>query len=451
MSEFKLNKGQQLAYDKIVSGRNLIVCGEGGVGKSVLIHKLKEDFSSDTIFMSTTGISAVAIGGSTFHSGMSIPVGHVTKEALKRVSSDVQKLFSKGVIKRIVVDEASMITPSTWHGFVQRLLRFSKKTKNRQGGGFQVILFMDILQLGAVMQPVDIKLAREEYGTDKFFRMESFNDMDFDFVELTEVMRQTDIEMKMMLSRIREAVPVSYNGKVPVFDDEVMEAIDYFNKRVIYPLPKNTPVLASTNKAVAGYNKVAYDQNYNGAGLYEAAFTGDYKVADLPCDEKLYLKEGLDVIIVKNSPRESTVKYVNGDRATVVSMSAEGVMVKLKSSGISVLIEPTRWEKHGYSTQTNEDGVEELVQYVSGSATQVALKQAASLSIHRSQGSSLDKAIIDLGWSGGWSHGLTYVALSRLRSIDGLYLKRKIRPDDISVDMEALSWLNEMRNKSLQG
>lgn len=450
-NDFTLNKGQLSAYNKVVAGRNLIICGEGGVGKSILIHKIKKDFSHDTIFLSTTGISAVAIGGVTLHSGMSIPVGHVTKEALKKVASDVQKLFSKGVIKRIVIDEASMITPSTWHGFVQRLIRFSKKTKNRASGSFQVILIGDWLQLSAIMLPVDIKLAREEYGTDKTFRMQSFVDMEFDFVELTQGMRQDDAEMKAMLSIIRQAVPLSYRGKSPVYGQDVLDAIDYFNKRVIYPLPRNIPVLASTNKAVAAYNKIAFDQNYNMAGCYEAAFTGSYKAADLACDEQLYLKEGLDVIIVKNSPRDSMVKYVNGDRAVVISMSGDGVLVELKSNGQQVLIEPTRWEKHGYDTVTNEEGVEELVQFVTGSATQICLKQSASISVHRSQGASLDRAIVDLGWGAGWATGLTYVALSRLRSIEGLYLKRKIKPEDIAVDMEALKWLNEMREKANDG
>lgn len=445
MSEFKLNAGQERVYSLIKEGHNVLVVGEGGVGKSLLIHTIKSEMSNDTIFLSTTGISAVAIGGNTLHSGMSIPVGHVTKEALKKVSSDVQKLFSKGVIKRIVIDEISMITPSTWYGFVQRLIRFSKKTKNRGSINFQVILFGDPLQLGAIMSPVEMKLAKQEYGVTKFFLMKEFVDMGFKFAELTEVMRQDDVEMKKMLSRIREATPVSYNGSKPVYGEDVMEAIEYFNKRVIYPLPRNCPVLASTNKSVAEYNKIAYDQNHNPAALFEATFTGSFKPTDLPCDEKLYLKEGLDVIIVKNSPRDAEIKYVNGDVATVVNMSPEGVRVRLKSNGKEVLIEPARWEKYGYDVITNEDGHEELVQYVSGSATQAPLKQCASISIHRSQGSSLSKAIIDLGFGGGWATGLTYVALSRIRSIDGVFLKRKLRPEDISVDLETVEWLKKMR------
>lgn len=448
MSELKLNEGQQRAYEKILAGSNMIICGCGGTGKSLLINKIRTEFGNNTLFLSTTGISAVSIGGVTLHSGMSIPVGHVTKEALKKVSHDVQKLFSTGAIKRIVIDEGSMITPSTWHGFVSRLARFSKKAKNRAATSFQVVIFADFLQLAAVMQPVDIKLAKEEYGTDRYFRMKSFEDMNFDFVELTQVMRQDDVEMKGMLSRIREAVPVSYQGNKPVFNQEVMEAIDYFNKRVIRPLPKDVPVLAATNKSVAEYNRLAFDRNYNPAGLFTASFTGNFKPADLPCDEKLYLKEGLDVIIVKNSPKDSDIKYVNGDLATVLSMSADGVYVRLKSNGSEVLIEPTRWEKHGYEVITHEDGTEELTQFVAGSATQIALKMSASISIHRSQGASMDKAIIDLGWGAGWAAGLVYVSLSRLRSIEGLYLTRKIRPDDIVVDKEALTWLNEMRAKS---
>jgi len=137
--DFILTEEQQRHYDLIAAGvHNTINCSVGGSGKSVLINKLKREFGHETLFLSTTGISALAIGGMTLHSGMSIPIGHCTKEALKKVSSKTSKLFAKGAIKRIIIDEFSMITPSTWFGFCERLKRFNKATRNRKSGDIKV-------------------------------------------------------------------------------------------------------------------------------------------------------------------------------------------------------------------------------------------------------------------------------------------------------------------------
>jgi len=151
------------------------------------------------------------------------------------------------------------------------------------------------------------------------------------------------------------------------------------------------------------------------------------------------------VIILKNSSHDSPIPYSNGDTGKIIDMAEEGATVRLARTGEEILIEPSRWEKHGYETRKNEEGEEELYQFVSGSATAMALKQNAAISCHRSQGTTLDKAIVDLGWSCTFATGILYVALSRMRSIGGLYLKRKIRPEDIFVDLDAIAWLKEMR------
>lgn len=446
---FTLTQEQQHHFDIIVENkRNTVNNSEGGTGKSVLIHKLKRELGHETLFLSTTGISALAIGGSTVHRGLSIPIGHPTKETLKKISSQVSKLFAKGTVKRIVCDEFSMITPSTWFGFCERIKRFNKATRNRKAGEIKVHFLGDLLQIPSVMLPRDIAMAREAFGTSKFYKMQQFKDMDFKLVEFTKVLRQDNVEMKGHLSAIRTAVPIRFDGRKPVYNESVMAALAYFNKRVTTNLPKGITVIATTNKSVAQYNQIAFNNNTNVCGVYTSEFTGDFKASDLACGTEVQLKVGLGVMILKNSSHESEVEYSNGDVGTVLNMTAEGASIRLARTGEEVLIEPTRWEKHGYETRTNEEGEEELCQYVSGSATGIALKQNAAISAHRSQGATLDKAIIDLGWSCTFATGIVYVMLSRLRSIEGLYLKRAIRPEDISVDIEAIKWLEELRKGS---
>jgi len=164
----KLNQGQQKVYDLIVDGHNVFCSGVGGTGKSFLINKLSEDFGHETVIVSTTGISAVNIGGETFHSGLSIPIGHPTPHNMKKISSRVSKLFSKGKIKKIIIDEAGMITPGGMYSFTQRLKKFKKNTKN---DNIQVIIFCDLGQLGAIVNHEEKKLAKKDYKTDKFYRI----------------------------------------------------------------------------------------------------------------------------------------------------------------------------------------------------------------------------------------------------------------------------------------
>lgn len=455
--EPKLNQKQQYTYDLIKSGVDVFCSGVGGTGKSFLIHKLKKDFGHETLFLSTTGKSAVDIGGETFHSGMSIPIGHPTTQTLARISSRVSKLFSRGGIKRIVLDEASMLTPGGMYSFRQRLRKFQKGTKSRKENKIQIIFFCDMGQLGSIMNNRERSLAVQDYKTDKFYRMRQFEDIGFTFVELTEILRQEDIELKKMLGHIRSGKghfetkkdKRGKNKKIFVLDKEVMDAIDYFNKNCYkYPLPRNSMTLATTNSSVAKYNEVTFNENKNPCGTYTATVTGNFKAKNASADEILNLKEGLKVILLKNDVQDR--QYVNGSTGTISAMTSEGVYVQLdvhigggNNSAPEVFIEPYKWKNKEYTMEPNENGEEELVQYTSGTFEQIPLKQCSALSVHRSQGQTLDKAVIDLGFGAGWATGLTYVSLSRMRTIEGIFLKRKIRPEDVVADIDALDWLDE--------
>lgn len=442
-----LNEDQKEAFDLIKSGVNVAVSGLGGSGKSFLIEVLKEELGKGTLVLSTTGISAVNIGGETFHSGLSIPIGHPTRQNLKKVTARVSNLFSRGAVKRIIIDEASMLTPGGFYSLTQRLKHLGK------GMNIQIILFWDLGQIGSIMSPVEKKLAKKDYKTDKSYRMRLFDEMDFSFIELTKIERQDDPEYIEMLRRIRRGKG-HYEGegksKSYVYDKEVIGAVDYFNKHCYdRDIPEDNIVLATTNKSVARYNERVFNANPNMCGEYTATITGnyckrdkitnEYKEKDTPTDITLRLKQGLKVIILKNDIDEG--QYVNGSTGVITGMTSEGVFLKLTSSGEEIFIEPHRWTKQEYDVKEDIDGIEELVQYVSGSFEQIPVKQCAALSVHRSQGQTLGATTLDWGSGAGWASGLAYVSLSRVSKKEDMYFKRPLRLDDIKVDHDALDWL----------
>lgn len=445
-----LNNGQQAVYNLIEEGHNVCVLNScGGTGKSYLLRKLQQDFGHETVFVSTTGVSAINIGGSTFHSALSIPLGYPTPKDLRKVSNKTQDLFASGVVKRICIDEGSMLSPSGWFTFMKRLERFNKRTKKRDERNIQVIIFGDVFQLGDVQKKdsQDYALAKEHFRTDRFYFMREFEEMRFKFVDLTKNERQSNVEMRKMLGYIRTG---GYDLEADVMTTEgeakarVKEAVDWFNSKCYrFPLPKGVTTIATTNATVDTYNKRIFMQNKNKAGVYRASITGSIKENEYPCEAVLRLKPDLRVMTLRN---DKEGRWVNGSVGTVVDMTSEGVYVDFDHRDEIELVEPIVAEKYEYVTGKNEDtGEEELQREVVGTFKQVFLRQCSSISVHKSQGATLDNAILDLGKSAGWATGLTYVGLSRLTDTKGLYFKRKLRVDDISVDIEAVRWVMNNR------
>jgi predicted ATPase len=452
-----LNQGQQKVYDLIADGHNVFCMGVGGTGKSYLINKIREDFGSDTIFLSTTGISAMNIRGMTAHSGLSIPLGHPTRAELNKISKTTDRLFSKGKVTRIVIDEASMLTAGAMYAISQRLKAFNKRVRMKHQRDIQVIMFCDLGQLGAISNDEERKLALKDYKTDKFYRMRQFEDLNFKFCELTQVMRQEDEEMKKMLGLLREGrgmevekIVRGKKKKVRSLNPDVLGAIDWFNERCFKGAvnTEDSVILATTNNAVSKYNTIVYDKNPNHEMLYSAGVFGNFPKRDYPLEESVRLKEGLHVIILKN---DMEGKYVNGSTGIVEFMDEEGVTVKLdnplKPGHDLVFIEQNTWENRGYDVEENDEGEEELVQKILGTFAQIPLKQCSALSVHRSQGQTLDHAVYDPGFDAGWCEGLTYVACSRVKTIEGLRFKRKLRPSDVKSNWDALTWWDEVLEK----
>jgi len=443
----EFNVGQQKVWDEILEYNNLFVAGVAGVGKSFIINRLRELYGHETLFTSTTGRSAADIGGSTLHSALCLPTVHPTRGSLSKISDRVAKLFAKGTVRRIVIDEVGMLTAGSMYALSQRIKHFEKAvgrfTKDYK---IQVIMFGDLGQLGAVMGDKEKELAKKSYKTTKFFKMRQFEQMDFKFVELTKNERQSEEELRKMLGHIRRGkskrIKLPNGGYFTSLDKDVKDAIKYFNKHCYHggKVPTDKVTLTPTNRKVAEYNKVVFDKNPNPIRVYSAERYGDFKVKDIPTDMELSLKDGLKVIILRN---DRDGEYVNGSTGVVTHMADEGVWVRLDDTINEVLISQAEWETVDYVMKDDEDGEEELDTEVSGTFKQIPLKPCTALTINRSQGQTLNESVVDLGQGLPFAPALLYVALSRVKELKGIYLTREIKESDILVDHEALEWLEE--------
>jgi len=426
-----LNTQQQEIYDVIKTGENVaVIASEGGTGKSYLLKKLQEDFSADTLFLSTTGVSAIAIGGMTMHRAMSLPLGFPTPEDLRKVSSLTSKLFSGNAVKRIVIDESGMVNTHMWYTFIRRLVRFNKKARGRTARDIQVVLFGDLLQLGSITMGIDLDVAIENFGTEKFFKMQEFIDTSFKFMNLNTVIRQTDVEMKKHLSNIRK-------GR------NLEEAVDYFNNRCYKfqaPLPNDATIITTTNAKVDSYNGRVFQANRNPCAVYTASITGHFDEKSYPCERELRVKVGLRVMTLRNDKED---RWVNGSTGEITRVTGQGVIMRFDHNGKTELVEPIIYQQHKYDTAINEEsGEEEVIRVVEAEFEQIPIRQCSAMTGFKAQGATIEKAILDFGSGSGWAKGLTYVMLSRLTSTEGMYFKRRLRVADVAVCQETLAWLD---------
>lgn len=435
-----LNAGQASCYEAIQSGQNVLMLGGGGVGKSFLIRRIREDFGHETIFMSTTGITALNIGGMTAHRALALPIGFPDTFWLRHTTKAFSKLWrNKKAIKRIVIDEISMCRSDTFTCIDQRLRQIYRN--NKPFGGLQVILSGDIFQLPPVVKhgTQEAEMLFAEYGSEFFFKTQSFYEGHFNVVSLTESMRTEDKEMKRHLDAIR-------------FGENLDEAIAFFNQRVVdIPEHHKFTTIVTTNKEVDRGNLRVLRRNPNQAWHYKAMTTGAFRDQDKPVNDELVLKEGLRVMTLVNTP-----DFSNGSCGTVKQCATDKVVVKM-DDGHEVVIGANTWENIEY-TSTKKPACEiftpkemedrglsmyDMIDVVDketvGRYSQLPLRQCDYITAHKAQGASMDGAIVDFGY-GAFAAGQVYTMLSRMTGMTHLYLDRPLYPSDIIVCKEAVEF-----------
>lgn len=420
LSGVKLSGEQQALLQKIEqSSAHVFITGRAGTGKSLLLQYFRYTTAKKIIVVAPTGVAALNVGGQTIHSLFKIAPGFVDSSDIK-VDSRVSAVLSN--IDTVVIDEISMVRADLMDA-IDRILRKSRNNPSPFGGA-QMVMFGDPYQLPPIVDdPVLFQYFLEKYGGYHFFNAGVWQETSLEIYELNSVFRQSDENFKKLLDAVR-------TGDI---SSEVLSAI---NTRVGVPGRFGVITLASTNKTVSRINDAHLDALKPEPFTYPAVILGEIEPSAYPTEENLILKRGAQIMLVKNDPQK---RWVNGSLARVSSLTAENIEIELGGHLYSVPQET--WVKVRYQYNPAVGRVEELVV---SSFTQYPIKLAWAVTVHKSQGATYDSAIVDLG-SGAFTHGQTYVALSRCRSLAGLYLRRPLTSQDIIVDPDVVAFMSHAR------
>ncbi len=407
---------------------HVFVTGRAGTGKSTLLQEFVQQTKKALVIAAPTGVAALAVGGQTIHSLFRLPVGLITKETkFYPVSDDARTLLRR--IDTVVIDEISMVRCDTLDG-LDRRMRSVRGRRHEPFGGAQVVMFGDPYQLPPVLKDGPEKqYLMDNYRSPWFFDAKVWTDVTPRVVELTDVMRQDEGEFRDILDRMR-------NGAMTEVDGNRLNEIG--SRR---PIPEGTITLSATNASANAINARELASLPGEVKRATAHIDGDFG-AQHPAEEELELKPGARVMFLRNDSFTEGSRWVNGTLGTVVKIDAAVHVALDDNPRESVEVKPVQWEKIQYTYDPTENKVEADVTAV---FEQFPLRLAWAVTIHKSQGQTLDSAVLDFG-RGAFADGQAYVAFSRIRSLEGVFLSRTLRPTDIQVNGRVVDFMRTAKD-----
>jgi len=427
MGDVALSSQQSEVLERIEnSSDHVFITGRAGTGKTTLLQAFVENTAKVVAVSAPTGVAALAVGGQTIHSLLRLPLGIIGSRELGFIPKESLAVLAS--LDALVIDEVSMVSADVLDA-LDRRLRQAKRKRNTAFGGIQLIMFGDPYQLAPVVSgQAEKAYYQDHYRSPWFFDAKVWRETEMSVQELDTIHRQADSEFRAVLNALRE-------GRM---EAEMGRMLNEHGLR--QPEDPELITLATTNQAVTRINSAALEGLPGKAKIAHADIEGDFgSTAAYPADDELVLKPGAKVMFLRNDTQGTDgPRFVNGTLGTVVKIT-DSVIVDVE--GESILVEPVTWEKvkYDYSPTTKV-----LSQDVVAEFTQFPLRLAWAVTIHKAQGKTLDAAVIDLG-SRAFAPGQTYVAFSRLTSLEGLYLKRPLTPADIIVDEHVVRFMNEDR------
>lgn len=395
----------------------VFVTGNAGTGKSTLIRYLRNVVDKQTVVLAPTGVAALNLEGATIHSFFRLPPRILDEEDIKQVHD--RKLYRK--LELLIIDEVSMVRCDLMDA-MDRFLRRNRGS-SEPFGGVQLLLIGDLFQLPPVApESVREVLQARGYASPHFFSAFGLQRTSLMPVELTSVYRQEDPEFVGLLNRVRVA-------------DAVDEVTAELNRRCCEGGDRTTAVtLTCTNHQADGINQAQMRRLPSPEYTFTGSISGRFALEHdrLPSPLDLRLKQDARVMFTRNDEQR---RWVNGSMGIVREVAQGGVLVEVvgqsgHSDGQVYDVTPVTWETYRYTYDAEAD---RIVAEPVGAYTQYPLMLAWAVTIHKSQGKTMDSVLVDLG-SGAFASGQTYVALSRCRTLEGMRLARPIRPSDIICD-----------------
>jgi formylglycine-generating enzyme required for sulfatase activity len=421
--DFSDNPEFKNAYDLVrYTNESFFLTGKAGTGKSTFLKYILKHVQKSFVVVAPTGIAAVNVGGTTINSFFQLPLRPLIPEddGIKIFSSSSEKRKVFEAMDTLVIDEVSMVRADILDAIDYSLKRNGGRS-DLPFGGKQVVLVGDVFQL----EPVTTKKSSEDdiyrqfYSSPYFFSAKVFKAADLLTIELQKVYRQSDPVFIDLLDKIRE-------NTLTAQDVERINSRLSSAKRI--EEQDKIITLTTTNLLAESLNVRKLNELLGPPEIYTALIEGEFEESKYPTDFELKLKVGAQVVFIKNDAER---RWVNGTLATVVEANNQGVMVEIEDGSI-YKVHPRTWENIVYSFNKKN---RKIVETVVGTFTQYPLKLAWAITIHKSQGLTFEKMVLDFG-SGTFASGQAYVALSRARTFDGIFLKTKVNRGDIILSAE---------------
>lgn len=405
------NQQLELAYKYVeYTGKNIFLTGKAGTGKTTFLQNLKIKTTKRMIVVAPTGVAAINAGGVTIHSFFQIPPGlesinlqqenkHFTRNKINIIKS----------IDLLVIDEISMVRADLLDAVDATLRQF--RTKSKAFGGVQLLMIGDMQQLSPVVKDDEKEILKRYYDTPYFFSSNALNETEFICIELNFVFRQKDQKFIEILNKVR--------------DDKIdNDALEFLNARYIPDFKPNEDdgyiTLCTHNFQANKINEEKLEELKTKQHSFTANVKGEFPEYSYPTNFELILKENAQVMFVRNDVN-SEKRYYNGKIGKIIKIEDEAIFIKCPTDENEIVVERCKWDNVKYSINDETNEIEETVE---GSFIQFPLKLAWAITIHKSQGLTFERAIINAQES--FAHGQVYVALSRCKSIEGLVLSRPI-------------------------
>lgn len=411
--------------DELEKDKNhLVITGKAGTGKSTLLNLFRTTTKLNAVFLAPTGIAALRIKGQTIHSFFRFPPRLITP-------MDIQRHFLVGrLVKKLqvlVIDEMSMLRADVLDA-IDASLKLHRRN-DHPFGGVKLVLFGDMYQLPPVVGGTEESyLFNQKYASPYFFDSDVWGKLTgIQYIQLNQVFRQKDAAFIHLLDQIR-------NNELEAEDLAVLNNLVDLESR-----PGNGYIyLSPRNHTVDRINKIELDQIDKPVEVFQGELTGDFSLSNVPANLVLSLKIGSQVMIIRN---DVDMAYVNGTIGVITNI---GEKIEVTDSITSEVykIEKAKWEMIRYIIDPEDK--DKISTKTIGTFEQYPLKLAWAMTIHKSQGQTFDRVILDME-GGAFEHGQTYVALSRCTGLEGLKLKRPLRARDFILDERIFAFLHNFR------
>lgn len=432
------------------TNKSIFLTGKAGTGKTTLLKEILETTHKNTVVVAPTGIAALNASGVTIHSMFQLPFGAFVPDTKNTAEFGTYTKFEskltlgrhfrmtnarRNVIKNmelLIIDEVSMLRADVLDAIDFML----KKTRRADVpfGGVQVLFIGDLLQLPPIVKPDEWHVLKHYYRGMFFFHAQILQQYPPLYIELDKIFRQTDAKFISVLNNLRNNT---------ITNDDVAILNEFVNPNFDFKANPGYIVLTTHNAKADSINYQALTDLEGIQLTYSPEITGDFPDKIYPLDPELALKKGAQIMFIKNDPSPEK-NFFNGKMGVIASLNKDEILVHFPEENKTIEVEKYEWQNIKYTVNENTKEIEEEV---IGTFVHYPIKLAWAITVHKSQGLTFDKAALDV--SQVFAPGQAYVALSRLRSLNGLVLLSKMQMNGISSDVDVLQYAQNKATEAI--